>query len=44
MNYEIPKMHIVEQERENMISTLTSTMAGQGGNIDFEKPEEDDDF
>lgn len=44
MNYEMPKMDIVEMERENMISTLTSIMVDGGGDVVFEKPEEDDDF
>ena len=44
MKYEMPKMDIMELEKENMISTLTSTTASGGGSVGFEKPEEDDDF
>ena len=44
MNYEMPKMDIVELELENIISTLTSTTTSQGGNIGFPEPPEEDDF
>jgi len=44
MNYEMPKMDIMELEQESMISTLTSTRVDGGGDIGFTpnpNPEED---
>ena len=44
MNYEMPKMNIIELKKENLISTLTSTTTNGGGTINFPTPpgEEDD--
>lgn len=44
MNYEMPKMEIVEFERDNIISTLDSVAPGAGGNTGFIPGTDEDEW
>ena len=44
MKYEIPIMEVIYLGEDSMISTLASTTGGQGGQITFPNPEEEDIF